>query len=309
MPIATEMAPPRPIHSRLSTPAAALVLAAVSVLSGCGEKIPPVPVPQTQAVTGVVAPCEGLVWSGFPRKEPESTGTYFVCRDGYVLNWDPVRKTPEWLSLRLTAQQLTDIVVTDPKDEARPDPVLPKSAQTQMNDHVGTGYNRLFLSSPWNMRHDDRMFSHAQYLTTAVPQHTAMMPVWAQLDEQVRAWVASRGELVVVSGVVYMGGVGRGWVGVPDKEKAKGDAARRGRIEVPTHLFKVIFDPKRNQSVGFLIPNDGTTQGGLGQYMVPVSTVESATTLRFAPNMTLEEQSALKTQNIPAHWPITPVQP
>jgi endonuclease G, mitochondrial len=56
----------------------------------------------------------------------------------------------------------------------------------------------------------------------------------------VRGLVRKSGELYVVSGPIFQGATLR---------------RLRGRVLVPTHIFKAVYDPKRNQAAAYLVEN------------------------------------------------------
>ena len=280
------------------------ILSAV-LLAGCKPAIPPTPIPLTKAITGVKAPCENLVFGGFPRKEPIVNGTFFICRkESYVLNLDPRRKTPEWVAEDLAATNLNSPDKFEKINDSRPDPLLPRSAQAKLNDYIGTGYKELLLASPNDFKYNDVAYSHSYYLSNAVPQYPGQSVTWRALNTAVRELAKTRGELYIISGPVYVSGVGLGWIGVPDDINASGNRANIGKIEVPTDLFKILIDPKRHQSIAFLIPNTATYGAPLSSFVVSIAQIEQLTQMRIAPDLSLKDQAALKTQRDVSKWTI-----
>ena len=279
----------------MKSPAAVLVVACL--MSGCKPEPPPVPVPLTKAVSGVEAPCEHLVYGGFPRHQTPGEGTFFICRPGYALNYDPSTKTSQWVVEHLEADNLKrDRAAKDIADH-RPDPNLPKKARTNNDDFVGTGYERVYLAPATDFLYDDILYSHSFYLTNAVHLHGDRVPALKALEETVRSMAQARGQLYVITGPVYENGGGRGWVGVPDKlRQGSAKSAHKGKVMVPTHIFKVVIDPQAGKSIGFLVENTPLVGAASspGYEVVPVATIEKLTGMVFAPDLPQDAGRRLK---------------
>lgn len=281
----------------------ALAVGVILMLTGCKPELPPVPVPLTQDITGVPAPCQNLTHAGFPRKEPVHPSTFFVCRTGYALNFDPDRMTPEWVVHELLAIELSSPVQVQELDEARPDPLIAASLQSRRDDYIGVGYERMYPAPKDDFRHSDVEYSQADYLSNALHQHLGQKDVWGQLENKVRQWAGQRGQLFVITGPIYANGAGLGWVGTPNDPNAAGTSARKGKVQVPTHMFKVVIDAQRMQSIAFIVPNDDVRGRNVMEFAVTVADVEKISQIRFSPNMPLSEQGLLKTQLQPSMWP------
>ena len=74
------------------------------------------------------------------------------------------------------------------------------------------------------------------------------------------------------------------------------------KIAIPSHLYKVIYDPAANTAIAFVVPNINVPESNLAQYATTVAEVERLTALRFFPNLSFEAQGELKTQVSPRSW-------
>ena len=299
------------ITKYLSWPLLALVLV------GCKPEKPLQPVPLTQALSGKEkAPCEGLVFGGFPRSvenlpspvpskktnQPNVPApTSFVCRDTYVLNYDTQRNISLWVSERLTATQLSQTpVVNQSLDESRPDPALPPSKRADHQDYIGIGYGKGFFASPQNYLSNDIGYSHSYYVSNMFPEHPSHAMVWKELESWVRDKAIQQEELIVFSGPVYLNGTGKGWVGKGSVRNPSAKSAHKGKIQVPTHTFKVVVNPQTKQTISFVVPNDVLHSSSLASFVVPLSMVEKSTGLAFFPD--LPQNEALTLKNSPASY-------
>lgn len=92
--------------------------------------------------------------------------------------------------------------------------------------------------------------------------------IWKLLEERVRAWARFKGEVYAYTGPIYAPGASIRSIG-PNK------------IAVPTHVYKIIFDPVAVDVLGFILPNQRIAGRDLKPYIVSVDEVEAITGLDF----------------------------
>ena len=81
-------------------------------------------------------------------------------------------------------------------------------------------------------------------LANMVPQvHANNAGVWAGIEGAVRQLAIAEGEVYVVSGPAFIG------------ERI---SSLKGRVLIPTHLWKVVYSPRREQAGAYLVTNDAT---------------------------------------------------
>jgi len=88
---------------------------------------------------------------------------------------------------------------------------------------------------------------------------------WRYLEQYIREWTNERGELYVVTGVMFVGSnsiIGNG-------------------VHVPTHFYKIVFDPIGLDAIAFLVPHRAISKGDLPGFIVSVDEVERVTGLDF----------------------------
>ena len=277
------------------------VLLTLALLAGCDNTPPPVPVPMPAAVSNAGSPCEPLAVAGFPRQDPPDPSTYFVCKPGvFALNYSPKHRSAQWAIQSIKAPTLDPAfgpAARTDKDDSRPDPDLPGKRSAAPNDFQDTGYSRVFLVSPSSFPFDDVKFSQAQYLSNAVHLHPDRVQAWEGLTQLALSAARRRGEVRVISGTVYEGGVGRGWVGVPD-----GSSKERGKVEIPTYLFKVIVDPATGEYIAFVVPDAPLDPGAPALMVVDWQRLEAMTGLVFAPDASPAFRAHQSRPPDPARW-------
>ena len=124
------------------------------------------------------------------------------------------------------------------------------------------------------------------YMSNMSPQTPAFnRGVWMALEQQVRRFAFSEGEVWVATGPVF-----RGW---------DGKTIGPGKVAVPPAYYKVVYSEKGGKMIGFILRNAAGDKNHLKQYACPVADVEKATGLRFFPNA---KADALKTSVDLAAW-------
>lgn len=109
--------------------------------------------------------------------------------------------------------------------------------------------------------------------------------IWADLEGIVRSWTCERGDLVAVSGPIY--GDSPGELG-PNK------------VAVPDRFYKVVYDTGLKRVIAFSLPNEKVDKHGkksweaLQDYIVPLSEVEEATSLKFFPKLSKRTLSRIR---------------
>ena len=274
------------------------------LLAGCGQEHP-IPVPRQAN-----APCADLAGAGFPVLQPELKAPFFVCHKGVMaLEFNPTTKTALWSVEHLTAAQVNGQHPIIP--DFRVDPKLPNSIRNQPSDFTLKGYLPGQLTPAGDFRSNDVKMSWTFYLSNAVPMPEANRNgIWRRLEENVQAWAKANGELYVVSGPIFYAGQPAAWIGGPPPPSGplqpryatpRPQDAHKGKMGVPTHIFKAIYDPIHHTAVAFILPNTEVIPAAqLPYYAVPVSKVEALTYLTLWPNLPQHDQ-IMNTVD-PRHW-------
>lgn len=314
--------PAAPVASSGPARVLAALLAAL-LLAACRPE--PIPVP-----TGADAPCADLAFQGFPRLEPGMRNAYFVCHNGFALQYAVPVHSALWVVQRLRARDLDEPRVTRDNHSFRPDAFLPEGITPDPDRFTRTGYDRGHLAPAADFSENAPGMSHSFYTSNIVPQDPGNnRGVWARLESNVRAWALRKGELYVVTGPIFYADdrpyTPRGWLAMRDgrphyvieeyqrtdqgdEDDARREERRRRKargasaIAVPSHLYKVLYDPAARTAVAFVLPNLDVPESDLARYATTVAEVERLTSLRFFPDLPLDEQARIKTRVDPAAW-------
>jgi endonuclease G len=196
---------------------------------------------------------------------PSETGD-LLCRLGYAISHNPDKRVANWVAYHLTAEKMNGI---HPRSEDfRPDPDLSEDKRSKLSDYKGSGFHRGHMAPAASMKWSERAMSESFLLSNMAPQVGGFNSgIWKSLETKVRKWVTERDELYVVTGNTF---------------ESEIHAPLKGNVVVPSHCFKVIYDPVKVEVIAFILPNErGNPSSTLHTYIVTVDEVEQKTGLDF----------------------------
>lgn len=232
--------------------------------------------------------CSHHVFYGAPISK-NSKNSQQICRTNWAAHYIYSIKGTEYVVEHI---QLSDVTgSSERKDDFRADPAVPSAHRVELSDYAGAGYDRGHLSPAAANTANDRIMSESFYLTNMVPQVPNLnRGVWLRLELRVRDLVRVHGkELYVVNGAIY----------------SSGHAVIGSGVAVPTHMFKVIVDPKGAKGIAFVFPNvvgNKISQKALPEYATSIAEVERLTGLNFHPQLPANMQKVEKEYDLNA-WP------
>lgn len=235
----------------------------------CGSASPPpATVPSKPKKTVLVSPptvspgsyqCNGHVAYGIPGPEDQ-----LLCREGYTVGYDYDRKVPTWVAYRLTPDSVNKKFKRSNKFKA--DTEIPARYRSTLSDYKGSGYDRGHMAASATVDSSHNAMMESFLLSNMTPQLPGLnRQGWRYLEGYIRDWTNERGELHVVTGVMFMGE--HGVIG--------------NGVHVPTHFYKIIFDPVGQDAIAFLVPHRAISKGDLPGFIVSVDEVERWTGLDF----------------------------
>ena len=226
------------------------------------------------AFAGAIDDCKDYANFGLP-----GTSGDLLCRKGYLLAHDPVRKTPVWVIEHLESNKLNGDV--ERTNDFKPDPDLEHGKRAELTDYEGSGYQRGHMAPAENMSWDEQAMHQSFLLSNMVPQNGPMNGgIWRVLEDKARKWAEKRGSVYVFTGPVYA-----------DNYVTIGT----NKVAVPNKLFKIVFDPERKEAIAFIMPNQKLKSADMPQYVVSIRDVEKVTRLNFLNNLSKEEQEKIET--------------
>jgi endonuclease G len=166
--------------------------------------------------------------------------TRAICYSEYAVLHSGVTRTPLWSAEHLTRQQLDAANDLKRSSSFHADPNLPPDERAELSDYARSGFDRGHMVPAGDMP-DKQSMDESFSLANMVPQvPDSNRGIWERIESAVRDLVNRDGELYVVTGPVFQGATLQ---------------RLHGRVLVPTHVYKAIYDPKRRQAGAYLVPN------------------------------------------------------
>jgi endonuclease G len=163
-----------------------------------------------------------------------------LCYSAFAVLHSGITRTPLWAAEHLTRKGLDAAVATERKDTFHEESKLPIDERADLDDYARSGFDRGHLAPAADMP-DERAQHESFSLANMIPQDPqSNRGLWSGIESAVRGLARRSGELYVVSGPIFQGATLK---------------RLRGRVLVPTHIFKAVYDPKRNQAGAYLVEN------------------------------------------------------
>ncbi|HSU67067.1 MAG TPA: DNA/RNA non-specific endonuclease [Tepidisphaeraceae bacterium] len=169
--------------------------------------------------------------------DPAQRDNYLMIKPYYVLAYNNTNGTPNWVSWRVT---IDDLGSAPRKQTFDPDATLPPTFKVvTTREYAGSGFDRGHMC-PHSDRGGNEQMSFATFvMTNIIPQAPNVnQKAWAQLENYCRGLVRQHNHLYITSGPI--GGGGRG-------SKGFREVIGGGDVLVPAECFKVVV----------VVPEDG----------------------------------------------------
>jgi len=195
------------------------------------------------------------------------TSTVGLCFEAFAVLHSGVSRTPLWSASYLTRGSLKAAREIPRADSFHAEPALPPGQGAELADYVRSGFDRGHMAPAADMPTEQAQ--HESFsLANIVPQNRKNNQIlWAAIEGATRHLTNLRGELYVITGPVF-----------------EGDKLDRinGRVLVPTHVFKAVLDPAKQEAAAWLAPNNDS-----GEYQViNVETLERRIGINLFPQLT-----------------------
>ena len=224
-----------------------------------------------------------VVW-GAPQIKQEGNNQY-LCRTGYAVNYNYATKVSYFVVEKISAVNLVKNAARN--DDFREDPEIPAQYRVTLKDYVGSGMDRGHMAPAANFTYDSRVMSESFLLTNMMPQVPGNnRGIWKYLEEYTRYWAQVRGEVYIITGTIFAPPV-----------KIMGN-----NVAVPSHLYKIVIDPKKQQTIAFLFPNEKLDPKTMEQYIVSISEIEDYTGINFSPALPVQLQALEKNRGLLKDW-------
>lgn len=213
-----------------------------------------------------------------------------LCRKQYAALHNNQTKIADWVIEDLPRRQLSG-TANRKKSRFKEDPDLKRedTPRATLKDYRKSGFDRGHQAPAADFKRSQAAMDESFYLSNMAPQigPSFNRGIWARLEERVRDLVRSRKRLIVITGPVYESDELP-----PPKKKEIGDGTPG--VRVPEGFYKIIYDPKRQRVLAFLLPNRKLRKRKIGEFRTTVRELEELTGLDFFPALSRRTQNIME---------------
>jgi endonuclease G len=162
-----------------------------------------------------------------------------VCYTEFALLHSGLTRTPLWVAEHLTPRRASGARALNRTNNFHPDPNVPLGERSELSDYARSGFDRGHMAPAGDMTTPQGM-DESFSLANMVPQDSDNNRfLWESIERAIRNY-SERNEVYVVTGPVFQG---------------ENLQALKGRVLVPTHLAKAVYDPRQTAAAAYLVPN------------------------------------------------------
>ncbi len=163
-----------------------------------------------------------------------------LCFKAFSLLHSGVTRTALWSAERLTRESIGDARSMERVNTFKAEMQLPAAERAELSDYSRSGFDRGHLAPSGDMPDPDAQ-DESFSLANMIPQDPDNnRNLWAAIESAVRDLAIRSGEVYVVTGPIFSG---------TDLK------ALRGRVLVPTHLFKAVYDSRTRRAGAYIAEN------------------------------------------------------
>ncbi|MFA6143804.1 MAG: DNA/RNA non-specific endonuclease [Sulfurimonas sp.] len=206
------------------------------------------------------------------------TKTKELCYTSFALMHSGVSRTALWSAEHLTREGLQS--KSKRSNDFHTEDQLPSSERSELSDYARSGYDRGHLSPSADM--STKAAQHECFtLANMVPQNgDNNRGIWADIEGATRELAKSKNELYVITGPLFIGS---------NVQRLK------GRVFIPTKMYKAIYDPSSGQGAAYLVNNSA----GRDYTVISISELEKTAGIRFFPKMSASSKKTAMDLPVP----------
>lgn len=235
---------------------------------------------------------------------PNATNEHILHQTEYLIWYDDDLFVPIWTANRLTAEEASFDV--ERFDCFRRDPRLSEDVTAFCEDYDEPVFDRGHMVPNGDMQRSEAAMINTFILSNIVPQLPRMnRGLWAGLEGRVRGWARARGEIFIITGVVFdRDGDGR---------RDRDDDARRMApffdVAIPTHFYKIVVQRRPDgtlDTITILIPHrsnfPSNTNNYLRQRIRTIDQIERLTGIDFFAGLPDNAEDAVESFRASSLW-------
>ena len=218
------------------------VAAGLVLLAGCALR----PVPQLSSIDASFSECRQFFPARTPPVVPRAPALRELCYSAFAVLHSGESKTPVFVVEHLDRAMIDAARGQKRSDNFFTDARLPVGERAELSDYRGSGYSRGHMAPAGDMSTPDAM-AQSFSLANMVPQdQTFNGGAWSEIEQHTRQYVqGAQADVYVFTGPVFA---------------ADAPTIGPGKVHVPSHLFKLVYDPCSGKSWAHWLANAPDTQ-------------------------------------------------
>lgn len=221
----------------------------------------------TQA--GAESGCSAQYLYGRPpviKSAPKAVRTQELCFDVFAVTHSGVTKTPLWSAEHLTYTNIGSARGIKRVNAFHAEGRLSPDDRAELADYAKSGYDRGHMAPSGDMpTHGAQQQSFS--LANMIPQNPDNnRNLWEGIEAAVRTLTVHKGELYVITGPLYSSSTVK---------------RLNGRVLVPTHIYKLVWDPQSNRGAVYYVKNEP----GNSWQAISINQLEQIAGIDFFPDM------------------------
>lgn len=175
----------------------------------------------------------------FPQQQgpivPAANSLRELCFSSFAILHSGQYKTPVFVAQRLNRQMLQNTKNVERTDRFYEEARLPRAERATLADYRGSGFDRGHMAPAGDM-HTREAMAQSFSLANMVPQDSNLnRGPWNKLEQDTRKYIQrAKGDVYVFTGSFY--------------DTSRPQTIGQGRVAVPTHVYKVVYDPNTGKS-------------------------------------------------------------
>jgi endonuclease G len=187
-----------------------------------------------------------------------------LCYSVFAVMHSGISRTPLYVGEHLTKEGLSS--KSERTDDFHAEDRLPPDERAELNDYTRSGYDRGHMAPSADMPN-----AQAQHESFTLANMIPQVPdnnrgIWARIEGATRNLAKDRGEIYVVTGVVFIG---------------SNIQRIGGRVLIPTKIYKAIYDPSSGFAGAYIVDN---TEGN-NYKVISISELEQLAGITLFPKL------------------------
>ncbi|NGM88600.1 DNA/RNA non-specific endonuclease [Parapusillimonas sp. SGNA-6] len=192
--------------------------------------------------------CRHFFPNGHPPIVPAGPALRELCFSSFAVLHSGQTKTPVFVAQRLNRQMLIKAQKVRRTERFYAEARLPAAERAELDDYRGSGYSRGHMAAAADMDTPEAM-AQSFSLANMVPQNQIQNGgAWSKIEKDTRKYIMrAKGDVYVFTGAAY-----------GDQPETIG----AGRVAVPQHLYKAVYDATTGRSWVHWQANSPDTKAG-----------------------------------------------